>query len=616
MFSNIPGIIYRRKNNESWSMILLSSHFKDLTGFKPDDFLDGKRSILELIHPDDIDRVKITIQSSILAHKPFTLDYQVFDISHKVKWVRENGQGIYDEAGDLLYVDGVIYDITQQKELDDNLRKALEQSRKQEEQLRQNAEILQATQIELTGRIDALNNSGMISETDSEGIIIFVNDEAIRTWGYTRKEILGNTHRIIKSEHHGAEFFTNLWKTIQSGKVWKGEIKNRAKDGTDFWENLTITPVLGQNGIPVKYIAVAFDITRQKRQASRIKVFLEDTKKQEEMMRKYAVTLEEVQEKMLKTQIELAGQISAMNHAAMVTECDVHGSISFINDSALQTWGYTKDEVLGKNHNIIKSGTHSAEFFAEMYSKISKGKVWQGEIHNKAKDGSDFWIRLTITPVYDQNANLYKYIGVSFDITQQKLQAQRIKQSLKQSQQQEETYIAEIHHLKQEKEQLTQQLEQTTFKSEILDHYFLTAVLDTNGKFQAVNHRFCEETGFSEEELSELTLAHVLDSDSLKQLTEIRLWKRLKAGEWIDAEFSLVGKQKTIPMKASFAPELENSTNQVVAVYMVATENAYKLSPPATYLLESSVYEAGCFLYLNDQYQIIGGTPKLLEMLQ
>lgn len=111
----------------------------------------------------------------------------------------------------------------------------------------------------------ALDKSANVSITDKDGVIIYVNDKFKEITKYSESELLGQTHRIIKSDHHPPSFFKKMWTTISKGTVWNGDIKNTTKFGTSFWVKTTIIPFLDKNGIPVQYIAVRTDITNQKR---------------------------------------------------------------------------------------------------------------------------------------------------------------------------------------------------------------------------------------------------------------------------------------------------------------------------------------------------------------
>lgn len=117
---------------------------------------------------------------------------------------------------------------------------------------------------ELQDQKFALDQAAIVAMTDAYGKILSANEQFCKISGYSEKELLGKDHRLINSGVHSKEFFQNMWKTIQSGQVWRGDICNRSKEGRLYWVSTTIVPLLNTQGVPAKYLAIRQDITELK----------------------------------------------------------------------------------------------------------------------------------------------------------------------------------------------------------------------------------------------------------------------------------------------------------------------------------------------------------------
>lgn len=120
---------------------------------------------------------------------------------------------------------------------------------------------LQNTIYELIQQKDTLDQHAIVSITDEFGSINYANDKFCEVSGYSREELIGNNHRMLKSDVHSKEFYQELWGTITEGNVWQGEVCNHRKDGSEYWVKSTISPFLDTNGKPYQYVSVRTDIT-------------------------------------------------------------------------------------------------------------------------------------------------------------------------------------------------------------------------------------------------------------------------------------------------------------------------------------------------------------------
>lgn len=199
---------------------------------------DGKKFIAK----QSIDWVVKSVEELIANGTEFDEQFIIIAASGKEKWVRAIGKS-ERLHGKCVKIYGSFQDIHLQKINEIELQKSLKT---------------------LEDYKFALDQSASITIADANGIITSVNEQFCKLSQYTAEELIGSTHKLINSKYHSKAFFASLWKTITKGKVWRGEVKNKAKDGSYYWADSTVVPFLDKNNKPFQYVAIRIDITAKK----------------------------------------------------------------------------------------------------------------------------------------------------------------------------------------------------------------------------------------------------------------------------------------------------------------------------------------------------------------
>lgn len=162
---------------------------------------------------------------------------------------------------------------------------------------------LESATRELTNIRRALDQSAIVAITDRTGRIIHVNDKFCEISKYSREELIGQNHRLINSAYHNREFFVQMWQTISQGKIWEGEIRNRAKDGTYYWVNTTIVPFVDAEGRPEQYVSIRYEITQRKQAEAQLRVYADRLEQSNKELQDFAsVAAHDLQEPLRKIQ--------------------------------------------------------------------------------------------------------------------------------------------------------------------------------------------------------------------------------------------------------------------------------------------------------------------------
>ncbi|OYZ57502.1 MAG: hypothetical protein B7X81_09070 [Hydrogenophilales bacterium 17-61-76] len=204
------------------------------------------------------------------------------------------------------------------------------------------SERLQASNLDLQFQKLALDEHNIVSITDTHGNITAVNDKFCEVSQYSREELLGQNHRLLKSGQQPDALFDDLWVTISAGKVWDGEICNQRKDGTFYWVASTILPFIGEDGVPSRYVSVRTDITT-----------IKEAQQVLERSRNELEQLVQIRTGELAEREEVLHSITNAAQDAVVM-IDAAGRVTYWNPAAELMFGFAEAEVAGKNlHELI-----------------------------------------------------------------------------------------------------------------------------------------------------------------------------------------------------------------------------------------------------------------------
>jgi methyl-accepting chemotaxis protein len=259
---------------------------------------------------------------------------------------------------------------------------------------------LDAVEAELKVRTDIMNVTSIVSEADKKGDILSVNEKFIEVSKYARNELIGNPHSTTRHPDMPKETFKQLWQTIGRGEIFRGVIKNRAKDGTPYYVDAVIAPILGENGKPMKYLGVRYDITAA------------------EIERQNA-----------------RGVLGAIDAAYAYIEFDLGGHVLTANQNFLGLLGYTLDDVKGKHHRMFVDPAAAGSLaYQQFWADLNAGRAHSEVFKRITRSGKEVWIQAVYAPVKDEMGRVAKIVKIATDVTAEQLASQMLQDAVGQAQ--------------------------------------------------------------------------------------------------------------------------------------------------------------------------------------
>jgi methyl-accepting chemotaxis protein len=254
---------------------------------------------------------------------------------------------------------------------------------------------------ELKVRTDIMNVTSIVSEADKKGDIVSVNDKFLEVSQYRRDELIGHPHSTTRHPDMPKDTFKQLWSTIGRGETFRGVIKNRAKDGSPYYVDAVIAPIMGENGKPRKYLGVRYDITAA------------------EIERQNA-----------------QGILTAIDSSYAYIEFDLSGMVLKANQNLLQLLGYRSEEVLGRHHRMFLDPEVAASpAYQQFWRDLNEGQPQSEVFRRVTKSGQGVWIQAVYAPVKDEMGRVVKIVKIATDVSAEVTSKHMLNEAVEQAQQ-------------------------------------------------------------------------------------------------------------------------------------------------------------------------------------
>ena len=269
---------------------------------------------------------------------------------------------------------------------------------------RKEEEVKSSTAI-LSEYKDAVDERSIVSKANKKGMITYINKQFCDLSGYTEKELLGQNHNILRHPDMPIELYQDLWHTIKIlKKTWYGKIKNRKKDGSYFWADTLIKPIIDEDGKIVEFIALRSDITQFENYKEILTTKLSDTSKSLDENLMYTAQYED-----------------AINTFTAILKTDTCNKITYVNKKFVDLSGYKEEELIGKHCSDLQYETHiKAGDCDRLAETLSRNEHLEITFTNIAKDGSLYVVNTIAYPMSNGDGEIIEHLHLMHDVTELK----------------------------------------------------------------------------------------------------------------------------------------------------------------------------------------------------
>ncbi|MBE9127998.1 MULTISPECIES: PAS domain S-box protein [unclassified Coleofasciculus] len=369
LVANIPGAVYRCCTDSGWTMTFLSEAIAEISGYQPDEFINNRvRSFRSIIHPQERRTIAQSIAESISTKQPYVIEYRIVRSDARIAWVYDKGQAIFGENGEILWLDGVILDITERKHIETQL---------------------QHTKAFLDSVVENLP-MGVLIKDAKELQVMYWNKASEELFGYSREQVLGkNDYDFLPREQ--ARYLRAKDRQVLTDGILV-DIPEAPLATPHRGERLVYTkkvPLLDDNGTPQYLLAICEDITDRKR----AEVALRES------------------ESHYRCIVETASE--------GVWTFDPDNQVTFANSRMAQMLGYTVEEMLGRSLFEFMDEENQALARSQM-ERRRQGIPERYDFKFRRKDGSDLWAMVSATAIFDSEGHFVGILRMITDISERK----------------------------------------------------------------------------------------------------------------------------------------------------------------------------------------------------